>query len=733
MKASAYIAALAGTFAFGAAFVQSSTASAQTNHAVVVGVTEYPELSKDNWLVGPRNDALLVHTYLTKQSPVHFEPRHVTILADDLEGGKEPTLASILSTLDDLGARVQDGDFVYLQFSGHGFQQVAEDPATETDGLDEIFLPKDTGRWTDRSKGLPNALIDDKIGQALDKIRAKGAFVWIVFDACHSGTATRAAPADKVIERKIDAGAVGMPPDILRGASGQAARALLTRETPDEIGSTAPTRKGGIVAFFAAQTNETTPEMPLPKGGSGAEIYGLFTYTLFSKLAENPHVTYRQLAESILQQYVSINRTSTTPSFEGDLDAPVFGTTIDRFIPQWPIDTSKHGAAIQAGLLHGLIPGTRLAIIRKPGAKLEEAIGFLEVKSADNFFSRLTLVPSPRRESPASPAAKEQTAVGRSVRFLHEIPPGSYARFTESAFNFRLKVARPATFNEFADQVAVVNETLDTIAADEEIPLHIEIVEPGKDADLRLAVFAEKSVVGASPSARADPALWFLGESGELSLDEGRRSPSITMQTDHNAAFRDAFTQYLTHVYRATNLARISQTSDYDTGEVEAAFTLRRKASGQELDVTTTNTPAGVPGDHVHVRARNNTSTAVDINILYIGSDYSITHIRAERLQPSAVLEEDLLEFTDTSYGREIMMAVFTEARPLTPTLDLRYLAQQGLNRAVIRGGTDSIEDLIRGMGFAAISRGVKATANAADGRPRGSVLLFPVRTVPKP
>ena len=32
-----------------------------------------------------------------------------------------------------------------------------------------------------------------------------------------------------------------------------------------------------MVAFFAAQTIETTPEMPLPKGNAGAERFGLFT------------------------------------------------------------------------------------------------------------------------------------------------------------------------------------------------------------------------------------------------------------------------------------------------------------------------------------------------------------------------------------------------------------------------------------------------------------------------
>ena len=78
-----------------------------------------------------------------------------------------------------------------------------------------------------------------------------------------------------------------------------------------------PLAKGGLVAFFAAQTIETTPEMPLPKGAADAQKYGLFTYTIFQKLAENPNITYRQLGHAVLQQYSASSRERPTPLFEG--------------------------------------------------------------------------------------------------------------------------------------------------------------------------------------------------------------------------------------------------------------------------------------------------------------------------------------------------------------------------------------------------------------------------------
>ncbi|MFN3546138.1 MAG: caspase family protein [Mesorhizobium sp.] len=731
--------ALLAGVAFAASLVgpMLGSAFARTNYAVVVGVTEYPLLPRNTWLVGPRNDALLVRDYLLNQSPVPFEPANVAILADDVDGGREPTLAAIVETLDDMAEKAQPGDFLYLQFSGHGFQQTAADPSTETDGLDEIFLPKDTGRWIDRTQGMPNVLVDDVVGAALERIRDKGAFVWVVFDSCHSGTATRAAPGDDVQERKIDPEMVGMPPEVLY--EGGATRDVLAREAPVPVQPTGAesTRKGGMVAFFAAQTNETTPEMPLPKGAEGATKYGLFTHTIFSRLAENPSVTYRQLAEGVLQHYTSINRTSTTPLFEGDLDVPVFGMEMDEFIPQWPVKVADSGVTIAGGLLNGLVPGTRLAVMEKAGDTMDKAIGFLEVRTADNFTSRLVVAPPPPEEEVAEGEVAEAEqdapeATSLKVRTPGDIPAGAYARLVETTFDFTLTVARPAPSQAHPERVAMVNAMLDALEADETKPMRLALVEPGKAADLRLAVAAEADIEDAGLGASALPTLWFLPESGELSLEEGRRPPSIVMESDDAEAIGEAIGQYLVRIYRATNLARIGQGSDYGPQEVEITFTLRRQDTGEEVPIEATNLSIGQPGDSVFLKATNNSGAPVDINVLYIGSDYSITFMGKERLLPSASFDEEFLEFTDESYGRELMVAVASEVVPLKATLDLSYLEQAGV-RSMTRGpAPESIADLFDAMGSAMDTRAAKPSSSRAEKKQRGSVTIFPVQTMPR-
>jgi hypothetical protein len=167
-------------------------ALARDNHALLIGVNTYTNLEERWWLKGPSNDVQLVADYLTTNAPVPFAPENVTVLTNGDAGGTDPTLGAIRQAFADLTATVEPGDFVYLHFSGHGTQAPAQDAASELDGLDELFLPSDIGKWSDKVGVVENALVDDEIGQMIDGLRAKGADVWVVFDSCHSGTATRA-------------------------------------------------------------------------------------------------------------------------------------------------------------------------------------------------------------------------------------------------------------------------------------------------------------------------------------------------------------------------------------------------------------------------------------------------------------------------------------------------------------------------------------------------------------
>ena len=111
---------------------------------------------------------------------------------------------------------------------------------------------------------------------------------------------------------------------------------------------------GDMVAFFAAQSTETTPEkgyeVALADGTVVKQNYGVFTHTIFSAMAKNPAMTYRQLAQSVLANYAAGNMLKPTPLFEGSLDMPIFGNEDAADVAQWPtVVGGDKGLTISAG------------------------------------------------------------------------------------------------------------------------------------------------------------------------------------------------------------------------------------------------------------------------------------------------------------------------------------------------------------------------------------------------
>ena len=87
------------------------------------------------------------------------------------------------------------GDIVYLHFSAHG-QPVEDLNGDEEDGWDEAIVPIDA--YKNYKKGVYEGkkhLLDDQLNTYIKKLRTKiGAtgFLYVVIDACHAGTSSRA-------------------------------------------------------------------------------------------------------------------------------------------------------------------------------------------------------------------------------------------------------------------------------------------------------------------------------------------------------------------------------------------------------------------------------------------------------------------------------------------------------------------------------------------------------------
>jgi hypothetical protein len=670
-------------------------ALARENHALLIGANQYQNLDEKWWLKGPANDVQLVATYLTTEAPVPFEVGNVIVLTDGVAGYDAPTLAAIRGAFADLTEKVQPGDFVYLHFSGHGTQAPALDPSTELDGLDELFLPVDIGPWSDQIGAVENSLVDDEIGTLIDGLRAKGANVWAVFDSCHSGTATRSLDgADEAVRARQ------LSPDVL-GIDPEAVEGLASRSVGEDprAGADAPfdagDAEGSFVAFFAAQTNEVTPEKNLPKGKPGRKPQGVFTFTLMEVLAEYPGATYSQVGQEVLRRYAVRNLARSTPLFEGDLDQVVFAGEAGGRVAQWQAEVTQAGIAIPAGTLHGLSEGARLAVMPGAADPDDAALGFVELTSVDTFRS----------------IAKPVEVDGKALPA--DLPKGVTLRQIDKTLDFTLTIALPPAGTAPADALLAAKDALARAAGP-----RLVFVSDSDEADLRLAVLPD--------SPRPD-AIWVLPGTG-LADDLGS-TPSVTTGDKDGETLAMTLADTLTTMARAQNLLKLGAAVGAGDLDVEVELLTRTPEDRTLRPLPFTPVPTLLPEDEVHVLARNNTDGPVDVNVLYIGADWSISHWFSGRLQPGDALKKGLFKISDSVLGQERMLVVVTPAKPQSPVEDLSYLAQDAVDVTRSLGGS-TFGDALAEAGFGETTRGAVALADEEATGPAPAILQLDLRTV---
>lgn len=717
------------------------------NHALLVAVTQYPNLFRSEWLEGPNNDALMMHSYLTTEAPVPFASADIRVLATGLEIAQaEPELEAIRTEMARLADLAAPGDFVLLHFGGHGIEQPARFPDQEVDGRDQVFMPKDVRRMTRALGHWPNGYVDKDIKEDITAIRRKGAFVWAVFDCCHSGTITRALDAvpQGEVSRKIDLRRYDIPPDLwspvrTRALSDQDLRPRSIFGPAGDVGLESDL--GPLVAFFAAQTTEETPELPLPPFAEDALQMGLFSFTLLTKLRENPQMSYRRLGQAIHHGYLGMNRARPSPLFEGALDESLFNSAGSLPpVQQWRITGQGGARGIDAGQMHMLAPGTRLAVLADPGQDLDQALGVVEIRSASALRSQLG--PLEGESDPDLPAIA-----------LADIPANAYARLTQSVVEFELRVALPDAQADHAALAGAVAELVERIAGDDRMPTRLRLVAGDKPADLRLVIRTEAEVADAmqaqgqpadSPLAAPDtPRLWLLDTSATLSLHPAQRPFSRPLDGTDLAPVDIWLRNALAAVYRATNLARLAQFDDISASDVQVQLTRLPEYQsplerGEEIVLHRNSIVR--PGNTAHVRVENTGDMPVDVNILYIASNYAITYMldapvrlrAAEAGAPNAVFSEEIVEFDDTSFGRERLMVIVTAAEPQANPLDLSFLEQVGV-RALGQAPATGFGAMIQTMADGSSTRGGSSLAarRAAQNSQRGAVYVFSVDNVP--
>lgn len=145
--------------------------------ALIFGVAEYQDSGIPN-LPGNKYDIEMMTDVVKK---LGFRPENTKVLFNE-QATKKNIEDAVRSWL---AGGLSPEDRVLIYYTGHG-TQIADRNGDEDDMLDEAIIPYDAD-WT---AGMDDTLLsDDDLEQLFAKIPSQKVF--IIFDSCHSGTATK--------------------------------------------------------------------------------------------------------------------------------------------------------------------------------------------------------------------------------------------------------------------------------------------------------------------------------------------------------------------------------------------------------------------------------------------------------------------------------------------------------------------------------------------------------------
>ncbi|MFN0013709.1 MAG: caspase family protein [Saprospiraceae bacterium] len=346
--------------------------------ALLIGIGDYP--AAGGWLpINAPNDLLVISDALRQRG---FRDENIVIVKN--EQATRAGIENIWKTV--FLPRVQRGDVIYFQFSGHG-QQVADNNGNndELDGYDEAIVPYDSPKSFKSGVNEGQKLIrDDDLNDMFNDLRQRlgpSGNLMVVLDACHSGTGTRGmAPARGTDE--------AMASDEFKKK--------LTHRTGDnfsapQFGSAGASELAPMAAFFGSAHNQLNFETRDEQG----QLIGSLSYALSKKFSQaSPNTTYRGLFDQIRVEMGTI-APNQQPQAEGSLDQELLGGQLHKRPLNYTVNrwNDPGSVVVSAGWVHGLNEGAVVGLYpaetRDPAQAVPLAKG--TVRNARPFEATLEL------------------------------------------------------------------------------------------------------------------------------------------------------------------------------------------------------------------------------------------------------------------------------------------------------------------------------------------------------
>jgi hypothetical protein len=322
-----------------------TSAQKSEKRALIIAIGDYP--SGSYWgKISSEKDIPLIKNAISHHG---FQEKNIQILQD-----AAATKAGIIAAVQQLISRSNPGDIVLVHYSGHG-QQVFDKNGDELDKRDESIVPVDApAKYIKGVYEGENHLIDDELellfGELRMKLGSKGSLT-LVFDACHSGTATRGIAPSRGTSLFMGPEEEGAKETVKETATYN----FNVKTRGNDKADIAP-----MVLFSGAGAEELNYETQDEQGNFVGSLSFAFSKVL---LNADKNITYKQLFDR-LKLEMSVLAPKQSPQIEGDIDYELFGgkgaERQNHFDVSSYIDSKI--LVLNGGQLLGLYDGSKVAV-----------------------------------------------------------------------------------------------------------------------------------------------------------------------------------------------------------------------------------------------------------------------------------------------------------------------------------------------------------------------------------
>ncbi|KAH8689814.1 caspase domain-containing protein [Talaromyces proteolyticus] len=328
------------------------------HYAVLIGINYYTEKP----LYGCVRDVERLEQYLqSKSTPIHIEKFIASTLTDSPSVLHEPpelwpTFENVTSCLQKIADLGQSGDWVYIQYSGHGtrIEGSSEYSNTDTGDLALNLLDGNDIANLRYLRGL-------EFASFLHRMVEKGVKLTVVLDCCFSGSVLRRKQAEKNSARFLDYDC-----EVDAAHPSNLDPSFIIRHKQNSVfrdGSMLPNwliHPVGYTILAACGPHEVAVELKFEDGTRNGALSYFLLRTLYQlgNGDRNNQSIYQHICAKFQASWPRQN-----PTFYGNKNLSFFGQLTSNMDPtSIPVFRTDVGLCLKAGQAHGISNGSRYTL-----------------------------------------------------------------------------------------------------------------------------------------------------------------------------------------------------------------------------------------------------------------------------------------------------------------------------------------------------------------------------------